>query len=219
MIRPTIAAIAFTLAGPVLAQTTPAPAPPATAPDPARLAAAEKVVAALVPKGVYARMMREQYPQMMDAMMAQMMGKTADELGVPVEKGDGGKTFGETAASADPHFQERMRIMSRVFGEEMGAIFDKLEPRVRAGLGRAFARKFTTQQLDDMNVFFATPSGAAFADQYLLTFMDPEMTQEMMAATPEMMKAMPAIMAKVEEATKHLPPPAPKTPETTDENE
>lgn len=220
--RPTIAAIAFALVSPALAQTAaPAATPAAPAvPDPARLAAAEKAVAVLVPKGIYNRMMRDQYPKMMDALMVQMMGKTADELGMPAEKGAGGKTMRETAASADPHFQERMRIMSRVFGEELGVVFDKIEPRVRAGLARAFARKFTAQQLDDMNAFFATPSGAVFADQYLLTFMDPELTQEMMAATPEMMKAMPAIMAKVEKATAHLPPPPPpSTKPKTDEND
>lgn len=217
MIRAALAA-SLALGTPALAQTAaaPAPSPALAAPDPLRLAAAEKAVAVLVPKGIYNRMMREQYPKMMDAMMAQMMGKTADELGMPAKKGEGGKTFGENAASADPHFQERMRIMSRVFGEELGTVFDKIEPRVRAGLARAFARKFTTQQLDDMNAFFATPSGAVFADQYLLTFMDPELTQEMMAATPEMMKAMPEIMKKVEAATAHLPPP-PKP--KTDEND
>lgn len=211
MIRTALAA-SLALGMPALAQT--APSPPLAAPDPARLAAAEKAVAVLVPKGIYQRMMRDQYPKMMDAMMAQMMGKTADELGVPAEKGEGGKTFEETVGNADPHFRERVQIMSRVFGEEMGGVFDKIEPRVRSGLARAFARKFTAQQLDDMNTFFATPSGAVFADQYLLTFMDPELTQEMMAATPEMMKAMPEIMKKVEKATAHLPsPPKPKTDE------
>lgn len=214
MIRIVAAAASLALAIPSFAQTAPAPVQPAAAPDPARLAAAEKAVAALVPKGIYLKMMRDQFPQMMDAMMAQMMGKTAEEMGVPAAEGDGGKTMGEAAASADPHFQERMKIMSRVMGEEMGAVFDKLEPRVRAGLSRSFARRYTTEQLNEINAFFATPTGGAFADQYLLTFMDPEVMQEMMAATPEMMKAMPEMMKKVEAATAHLPPPpAPKTPE------
>jgi hypothetical protein len=57
-----------------------------------------------------------------------------------------------------------------------------------------------------MNAFFATPSGKAFADQYLLLFADPEMMREMSAAAPEMMKAMPAMMKKIEAATAHLPP-------------
>ena len=213
MIRVVLAATSLAFAAPALAQTAPAPVP-AGAIDPARLAAAEKVVAALVPEGVYMKMMRDQFPRMMDAMMAQMMGKTAAELGVPEAWDDDGKTMGEAAASADPHFEERMKIMSRVMGEEMGVLFDKLEPRVRAGLSRSFARRFTTAQLGELDAFFATSTGGAFAEQYLLTFMDPEVMQEMMAATPELMKAMPEIMKKVEAATAHLPPPpAPKASE------
>lgn len=206
--RAALASATLVLAAPAFAQTAPAPT---TAPDPARLAAAEKAVAALVPDGIYMKMMRNQFPRMMDTMMAQMMGKTPAELGFSDAAPDGGKTMRETMAGADPHFQERMRIMTRVMGEEMGVVFEKIEPRVRAGLSRAFARKFTTQQLDEMNAFFATPAGKAFANEYLTTFMDPEVIQEMMAATPEMMKAMPAIMEKVEAATKHLPaPPKPE---------
>lgn len=206
--RAALASATLVLAAPAFAQTAPAPT---TAPDPARLAAAEKAVAALVPDGIYMKMMRNQFPRMMDTMMAQMMGKTPAELGFSDAAPDGGKTMRETMAGADPHFQERMRIMTRVMGEEMGVVFEKIEPRVRAGLSRAFARKFTTQQLDEMNAFFATPAGKTFANEYLTTFMDPEVIQEMMAATPEMMKAMPAIMEKVEAATKHLPaPPKPE---------
>lgn len=215
MIRVAALAASLALTAPTHAQTAPESVAPAAAPDPARLAAAEKAVAALVPKGIYLKMMRDQFPQMMDAMMAQMMGKTADELGVPAAEGDGGKTMGEAAASADPHFQERMKIMTRVMSEEVGLVFDKIEPRVRTGLSRAFARRYTTAQLGELNAFFATPTGAIFADQYLLTFMDPEVMQEMMAATPEMIKAMPEMMKKVEVATAHLPPPpAPKTSES-----
>ncbi|APR52033.1 DUF2059 domain-containing protein [Sphingomonas koreensis] len=206
--RTALTAAALAFAAPAIAQTAPATA---AAADPARLAAAEKAVASLVPEGIYMKMMRNQFPRMMDAMMAQMMGQTPNEMGMPEAGADGDKPMRETAAKADPHFEERMRIMTRVMGEEMGTVFEKIEPRVRTGLSRAFARKFTIEQLDAQNAFFATPAGKAFANEYLTTFMDPEVMQEMMAAMPEMMKAMPAIMAKVEKATAHLPaPPEPK---------
>jgi len=209
MMRTALTAAALAFAAPAIAQTAPATA---AAADPARLAAAEKAVASLVPEGIYMKMMRNQFPRMMDAMMAQMMGQTPNEMGMPEAGADGDKPMRETAAKADPHFEERMRIMTRVMGEEMGTVFEKIEPRVRTGLSRAFARKFTIEQLDAQNAFFATPAGKAFANEYLTTFMDPEVMQEMMAAMPEMMKAMPAIMEKMEAATKHLPPPpAPKT--------
>jgi hypothetical protein len=177
-------------------------APAAAAIDPARQAAADRAVAALVPNGVYTRMMRDQFPAMMDAMTAQMMGMGPEDFGQPAD----GKTMAETMHETDPAYEERMKITTRVMSQEMGTVMGKMEPRVRAGLGRAFARKFTVQQLGDMNAFFATPSGKAFADEYLALFADPEMMTEMTAMAPEMMKAMPDMMKKVEAATAHLPP-------------
>jgi hypothetical protein len=47
----------------------------------------------------------------------------------------------------------------------------------------------------------------------MLVFMDPEMIQGMQAFVPELMKSMPDILKKAEEATKHLPAP-PKPSET-----
>ncbi len=73
---------------------------PQTAPaDPARLAAAGKVVAKLVPQGIYLRMMRDAFPQMMDAMIGQMSGLTPADLG---EKDTSGKTLEQSAARARP---------------------------------------------------------------------------------------------------------------------
>lgn len=199
--------LAAVLASPSVAHGQVAP-PAAAAPlDPARLAAAEKAVAALVPRGIYMKMMRDKMPQMMDAMMSQMMASKPGDMGLPPKPGSGSnETMGQSATREDPAFEERMKITTRVMFEEMGTLFDKMEPRVRAGLARAFARKFTLQQLGDFNTFFATPSGSAFASEYLLTFMDPELMQEMMSFMPEMMKAMPEIMKKAEAATAHLPP-------------
>jgi hypothetical protein len=198
------AALALGLPGAALAQTAPQAAPA----DPARLAAADKVVAKLIPQGIYLRMMRDAFPQMMDGMIAQMSGLTAADLG---EKDSSGKTLQQIAAENDPAFRERMTIMTRVMSEEMGKVMDRLEPRVRVALGKTFARRFTLQQLGDLDAFFATPSGAAFAKDYLMMFMDPEMMREMSASAPEMVRAMPAIMKRVEKETAHLPPPKPKT--------
>lgn len=206
MIRSVVLASALLASSPALAQTAPAAPAAAPATDPARLAAAERVAAALVPPGTYLKMMRDQFPAMMDAIMGQMMGMTPAQLGAKPGKNDDAP-MGETMTKADPYFRERMSIMTRVMAEEMGLVFDKIEPRVRAGLARAFARKFTTVQLTELGAFFDTPTGKAFAGDYLATFMDPEVMQESMAATPELMKAMPAIMAKAEKATAHLPPP------------
>lgn len=186
-------AAALLTSAPAFAQ---APVAPATAQpvDPARLALAEKTVAVLVPEGVYLRLMRQQFPVMMDAMLANM------ESAVP-----GGR---DKARAADPAFDERMRIMTRVMGEEMGPLMSRMEPSLRTGMARALARRFDPQQLNDFNVFFATPSGKAFGEQFISLFADPEIMGEMMKMMPMMMQEMPRIMKKVEAATAHLPKPA-----------
>lgn len=183
-------------ATPALAQTPAAPA--AVQPiDPARLALAEKSVAVLVPQGVYMRLMRQQFPAMMDAMLANM------ETAVP-----GGRA---KARAADPAFDERMRIMTRVMGEELGQLMGRMEPSLRTGMARALAKRFDARQLNDLNAFFATPSGQAFGEQFISLFADPEIMGEMMKAMPMMLQEMPGIMKKVEAATAHLPkPPKPK---------
>src|SRR5687767_7622670 len=79
-------ALMFTLSGAAIAQTAPRTAPA----DPARLALAQKVVTRLVPQGIYLRLMRDTFPKMMDAMIAQMSGMTAADLG---EKDKSGKTL------------------------------------------------------------------------------------------------------------------------------
>jgi hypothetical protein len=91
-------------------------------------------------------------------------------------------------------------------GEELTPILTQLEPQLRAGLARAFARRFTVAQLADMNAFFATPSGSAMAGSFLSLFADPDVVLEMSKSAPLLAKAMPGIIAKVEAATAHLPP-------------
>lgn len=188
-----ILAVALLGATPAWAQAPAAPA--AVQPvDPARLALAEKTVAVLVPQGVYMRLMQQQFPAMMDAMLANM------ETVVP-----GGR---DKARAADPALEERMRIMTHVMGEEMGPLMSRMEPSLRTGMARALARRFDPQQLTDFNVFFATPSGKAFGEQFISLFADPEIMGEMMKMMPMMMQEMPGIMKKVEAATAHLPKPA-----------
>lgn len=191
------------LAAPVAsAQTTPAAAVATPgAVEPARLAAAQQTVALLVPQGIYARMMRDQWPRMLEASLTSMEGLSAADLG-----GTGSASPLDALRAKDPHFDNRMQIMMRVMGEELTPILTQLEPQLRAGLARAFARRFTVAQLADINAFFATPSGTVMAESFLSLFADPDVVLEMSKSAPLLAKAMPAIIAKVEAATAHLPP-------------
>ena len=197
-------------AAPALAQAAPAPA---VAVDPAALAAARPVIDRLWPLGTYRRLMDGTMSKMIDAMMEQMFQMRAADLVPPGTKGAdkiGDKSMGAIAAEADPYFKERMRISTDVMFREMIPIFDRLEPGLRASLTEIYASKFTVAQLDDLNAFLNTPTGQIYGREWMLMFMEPRMMTTMQSAMPELLKAMPQIMAKVAEATKHLPPPPKK---------
>jgi hypothetical protein len=196
---------------PAAAQGVP-PAPTApTEPEPARLALARTAIDAVWPVGTYERMMRGTMTAMMDNMMESMFDmQIGDVVPGDVAKTDpklARQTMREAMTKEDPHFLERMQIMNRVMFEEMIPIVNRFEPELREGLTRAYARKFTAPQLEDLNRFFATPTGRAYGPEAMMTFMDPEVMGQMTKFAPEMMKEMPRIMEKVKAATAHLPPP------------
>lgn len=183
-----------------------------TAVDPTRLAAAKITVDYLFPLGTYERMMKGTMDQMMDSIISQSfdrpMAETMKGFGVDDSALDemGDASINDMMQERDPHFKERMQISTKVMTNEMVDLMTAMEPALRETLANIYARKFTADQLAEMNAFFATDTGSAFAHDYMMVFVDPEMMQSMMSVVPEMMQAMPAIMKKVEEATAHLPP-------------
>jgi len=78
---------------------------------------------------------------------------------------------------------------------------------VREGLASAYAKRFTATQLTELNSFFATPTGKAYAADSMVIFMDPEVMKKMQEFVPTMMKAMPAIVDKAKTASASLPEP------------
>lgn len=207
-----LAIFALGIATPALAQQVPSTVVENAA-DPARIAAAKPVIDKLWPVGTYRRMMDGSMSKIMDSMMESMMGMKASDIIGPMDKSGkaseaaGTKSMGELAMTADPNFRERTRLMMDAMMSGMIPIMEKIEPQVRENLTKIYARRFSAAQLADLGSFFATPSGKAYAEQSMLVFMDPEMIQGMQAFVPELMKSMPAILKKAEEATKHLPPP------------
>lgn len=191
--------------------------------DPVRLATAKRAIDYVWPLGTYARMMDGTMDRMMDSMMTAIFDMPIGngEGGLPDEVPGGdddeaaGPTIRDTALAQDPHFEERMRITNRVMMDEMVPIMTRLEPQIREGLAKAYARKFTTVQLEDLNRFFATPSGGSYAREAMMLWVDPELMTTLGSFAPEMMKEMPSIMEKVQSATAHLPMP----PKEEDEDE
>lgn len=201
-----LAALALmALPTPVVAQTASAPV------SAEAISAARPVVDKIFPKGTYRRMMDGTMGAMMDQMFGSMFDmKAADMVGAvdstgTATKAVGDATMGEVLGKADPHYRERMKITMDVMMKELIPLVEKVEPAMRDGLTTYYARKFTPAQLRDMDGFFGTPSGKVYAEHSMLAFMDPDIMKSMQGFVPDMMKAMPDIMRKVEAATAHLP--------------
>ncbi len=206
----TSAAIAITMmvATPAVAQQTvsaPVPATDVAGMDPERMAEATKTAKFLIPDGVYERVLAITFSEM----MPQIFGGIGDMKMGDIAKGSGAdsdKTLKETLASADPHFEERMTITMKVMGEKMGPLMRKLEPKLREGMAKSYAKKFSVPQLQAMNAFFATPAGKAYADNYLIVMSDKEAMSATLEFMPEMMTKMMGIEEDIKKATAHLPP-------------
>jgi hypothetical protein len=211
---PIILAAAF-LAAPAAAQQSAQPCEPAAmaAIDPARLALARTSVDHFWPLGTYERMLSGTMNQMMDQMMESMVDMKVSDMADMYGRSEridpkmAHATIRELMAKEDPHFQERFTIMNRVMMSSMIPLMNRLEPEIREGMARAYARKFSAEQLGDMNRFFATPSGHAYASESMMLFVDPEIMSLMGKFGPEFAREMPAILQRMKEATAHLPPP------------
>jgi hypothetical protein len=211
-------AAAILLSAPAWAQTAPAAAPqlatPFAAPmEPARLAAAERVVAVLVPEGVYQRMLGQNFSQMMSAMTDSIGSMPAQRLvqltGLPEEDVAklGEATVDEVLAIFDPHWHERMTGATDAVGGVMSRMMTKVEPAIRAALARAYAREFNAAELAEMQRFFASPAGAHYAAKSIEIMWDPEMIKAMADMAPQMMEQMPELTAELAAAQKTLPEP------------
>ncbi len=201
------------MAGAASAQTE---RPVAEAADPIasdRLAAARQTVAAVFPEGTYARLMERSMGAVMDSMMDTLgeiplrditaaTGETPEQL---EQLGEG--TLQEMLAILDPAYEERMEVTMKVMADQMSDLMGQFEPAFQDGLARAYARRFDTAQLAELNAFFATPTGSAYASEPMLLFADPEVMGRMREVMPAMMKQMPRITKALTEATAHLPKP------------
>jgi hypothetical protein len=206
---------ALAAAAPAQAQTPPPPPLPVIvavpAPDPERLALAREAAKAVWPDGTYARLMKGGASDRLFAMFMDMKLSDfvpAGAMGKP-DAATANLTFGQMMQKEDPNFAERMRITNRVVMTELADIFTKYEPELREGIARAYAGKFSAAELVEINRFFATPAGRAYAAEGMTTMMDPEVMTRMMKAVPDIVQAMPRVMEKMKQATAHLPPPHP----------
>jgi len=186
-------------------------ADPLTQQEEARLPALSEAVVKVMPDGIYARMMTD--------MMGGMFGVLADHMDTMPSEEIAGKLnippeqvqeYDEAVRKEiiyliDPAFSQRGRLSMQAMTASLTKVMAEMEPGIRSGLARAYARRFTAEQLADINTFFATPTGAVYASESMLVFTDPQAMAGSMEALPKVIEAMPTMMASIAEATAGLP--------------
>jgi Uncharacterized protein conserved in bacteria (DUF2059) len=207
-----VIALLATIAVPVRAQSINEASPAVTPPvDPASLVVATRIAGAMLPDGTYRKMMSGTLDKMMSGMMDKMgdlpmreiliASGMKDEDVPPIQPG----ALKQVLAIIDPAHRERMDLGMKAMMGGMVDMMSRYEPAVRDGLAEAYARRFTSVQLGEIDRFFGTPTGKAYAAQSMLVYTDPAVMDRMMAMVPEMMKEMPKMIGAMTEATKDLP--------------
>jgi len=195
----TMMVLALAIAAPAGAQTGPAAAPgnagdvaAAPAPlDPARLAAAQRLVAAMMP------------PSSLQRMMGAAMG---EEFFREMEQAMGPEFIAQMTAR-DPHYRERSRIEMQIAREEMGRVFAAAEPAFLEGLSRFYARTLSLADIEEAARFYSTPAGRRLGAESVALIASPEYRDAMLAISARMSENGPRVAERVAAATAHLPPP------------
>lgn len=190
-------------------------AEPLTAEQQARLPKAQTIVAKVIPEGSMQEMMDgmfdgllgslltmeiEDSPEDTATFVAGKLGVSADEM--TLSEGE----IAEIADMFDPVRAQRKQREAELLPEMMGEMMTAMEPTMRRVMAEMYAISFTDAELNDIDAFFSTDSGAAFARKSFTMATDPRMMSASMEALPDMMGVFANMEARLTEATADLPP-------------
>lgn len=179
--------------------------------DPARLTLAQQTTAALIPAGSIEKMVDNLYGKMFKTIMGEFGGQSDLLLSIKtgVETDQIAKldeaTKGKVADMFDPHRKERDEQINRVIKPLISEVLADMEPPMREGLAKAYARKFTGAQLTDLNTFLATPTGNLYASEWMALQADPEVMVAVIKAVPPLVTKFIDRAPEIEKDLKELP--------------
>jgi hypothetical protein len=179
--------------------------------DPAQLKLGEAAAAKLLPAGSLKTMMNKMIDMMMTPIMNAFPEMSSGEIMMKtgIYEGEIENLNEETrktiTAMLDPTRKERGKQMVTVMEPLLNETMAMLEPPMRTGISRAYARKFSAAQLRAINGFFATPTGAVFAAESYPMQADPEVMRAIVKAVPELMKTLKTKGPGLETEFKKLP--------------
>jgi hypothetical protein len=179
--------------------------------EPARLALAQKTMGALIPAGSLEKMIDNLYGKMFKTIMGEFGGQSDLMLSIQtgVESEQIAKldeaTKGKVADMFDPHRKEREDQITKVIKPLISEVLGDMEPPMRDGMSKAYARKFTAAQLTDINGFLATPTGTLYANEWMALQADPEVMLAVIKAVPPLITKFIDRAPELEKDFKDLP--------------
>lgn len=178
---------------------------------PAQLALAQQTTTALIPAGSLEKMVDNLYGKLFKGLMDEF-GGTSDlmlsiKTGVESEKIATLDEKSKLAAANlfDPYRQQREDQINKIVKPLISEALGDLEGPMRNGLAHAYARKFNAQQLGEMNAFFTTPTGKAYASEWMALQADPELMLAMIKAVPPLVNKFIDRGPEIEKDFKDLP--------------
>lgn len=186
-------------------------AEPLTEEQEKRLPLAKKIVDKMVPPGTYGEMMGSMFNKIIGPMMSKFEDASpadvAKQIGVEADEIDlDSNQLAEVSALLDPAWQERRKLEMTTVQGAMGKMMTAMEPGVRAALSEAYAVYFDQKELTDIDAFFSTDSGVAFARKSFTMSSDPRFIAATMKALPDAMGALSDMEEEVKTASAALPP-------------
>lgn len=179
--------------------------------EPARLTLAEQTTSALVPSGSLERMIDNLYGKMFSRFMKEFDG-TSDlmiSIKTGVESDEIAKLDEKSKAAIadmfDPHRKDREDQITRIIKPLISEVLADVERPMQGGLAKAYARKFSAGQLTDLNSFLATPTGKAYANEWMALQADPEVMLAVVKAMPPLVNKFIDRAPTIEADMKDLP--------------
>jgi len=181
--------------------------------DPALLSKGERIAQAVVPQGSYRKIIAETFKSIVEPMMegfdevplsviASFAGVGEDEI-----KLKEGAKLSDLMMIVDPHYKKRNRTMMSKLSDIMIDLSDDIEPSIREGMAKAYARRFTAKDLEAVAQFYETESGAKIAGESLGIFASPEVMSASMEMMPQFMERFFGEMESITKGSDDLPPP------------
>lgn len=163
-------ALALLPAAPALAQ----PAATADAVEPVRLAAAQRVIDTMLPPA--------EREAMIDGMMGPMLQATWQGMM---------ESPGMAELTKDPESEQIMRAHMDRIAKRANDQLKQMMPGMMTAMTRAYARRFSAPQLDEITAFFRTPTGQIYARESTRIMSDPDVQAWQRESARKMMEHMP----------------------------